>query len=315
MFGNASLVAAVGRLFPGNPHVDSLRRALAGGNANAAQAAILKLMMATSNVDTTKGLLGSWRRHQALRSTPGQASAALQNWQRRFGVNRPAASKKRKARGGMNNYTTLPRSDFDRLPRDVLNQITNHLLNHPAKAKLLTAMGKRVPDPHNLKELADIVYLGALVAYAFKADDEAPLEDLANRVLTPQNRQRFKVRVEQMDNIVDGLWVEGLRYATYIDSEGGEMDVYSLADRLLTLTLGWKRGGFGWTYAGGGPLPPGAKDVVRRALERAHMARPRNEYDSENNEAANNAAALAANNQGRRAPRPLPRRGARVNWG
>ena len=270
VYGNASLVSEVARLFPGSPHVDSLRRALTRGNANAAQAAIYKLMMDTSNVNTTSGLLGAWRGYQALpRPQPGQASAALQNFQRRIGANRRSTRKKRKAPSGMNNLATMPPSAFDRLPNNMFRLILFQL-NHPSRAKLATALGKRMPDPHNVKELRDIVYASAKVAYAaMQADDvldDTPLPTLAKRVLSRQDKKHFTIHDDTDDVILRGR-VHEARIFDY------DFDVHTPN---VTLSFAMNNRSK-WTVFSK-PLSAEAKGVITKAMQEAYAAR--NNFDN-----------------------------------
>ena len=274
VYGPASLVAEVARLFPGNPHVNSLRRALARGNMGAAQDARNKLLMATSNVGTTTRLMGAWRVYQELQRQPrvgGEASVNLQNWQRRFGANRRPARTRRKAPGGMNNLENLPASDLNRLPLNVLGLIADHL-NVSSTAKLATAMGKRLPDPNNFKELADLVYVSAQLAYGLMVPGYDAWR-VATIVLSPQVIERFRAKATTDGEGGEYIILRGRTYSTFVPAtvhERGKGFVLRHPRGDVPCNLRWGPMKWALSKGRGVPLPDEARDVVTRALRRAH---------------------------------------------
>lgn len=285
VYGPTSFVVTVARLFPNaGATVNSLRTAVARNNMNAAQAAVYKLMMTTNNSSTTARLLGAWRAYQDLHKAnaqrpKGKASAQLRNFQRQFGINRRSAPVKRKAPG----KNRVPPSGFNRLPPNVLDLITAHL-NHSTSAKLSTALGKRVPDPDNMKELGDIVYAAAKLVLAKRLDKVA----VARRVLGERNFQRFgySVHIKEQPIVEQPFWrvpwagpsgvearLQGRNWTVVvgrIDSQ--EFEVYRRGTKwpLFLCDVSWWKNDMVWgVYRDEQSVPRGARVVLKRELERA----------------------------------------------
>jgi hypothetical protein len=279
VYGPTSFVVTVARLFPNaGATVNSLRTAVARNNMNAAQAAVYKLMMTANNSSTTARLLGAWRAYQNLHKAntqrpKGKASAQLRNFQRQFGINRRSAPVKRKAPG----KNRARGSNFNRLPPNVLNLITAHL-NRSTSAKLSTALGKRVPDPDNMKELGDIVYAAAKLVLAKRVDKVAP-----RRTMGERNFQRFgysvhiKEHVSHRDGIrrnVPEARLQGRNWTVVLIDpfDAQEFEVYRRGTKwplFLCDVSRWKNDMVWYVYRDKQSLPRGARTVLKRELERA----------------------------------------------
>lgn len=323
VFGPTSFVTAVARLFPAQKQLaDSLRGAVGRGNMDAAQTAVFRLMMTTNKVNTTAQLLGLWRGYQDLQKlgpTQGVASKQLQNFQRQFG---------RRNLG-------RPRSDFDRLPGNIRTHLLNasakarppgnvqeqilKLLNAPAKAKLATAFGIRVPDPHNMKELGDIIYAAAKLSYAswdITSYTKRYLTKHSKEVLGSKNFTRFRVKYANGDDDEPIVLLRGTEYEASVFIGLGELrfEVRNTKGHVFVFEF-HGQGGWGVNKQLGGPVPNQAKSVIRRELQRAHMARPRNFTDNNDNR-NRNMYNLPNNNNNNNANRPIfgphPRRPAVV---
>lgn len=280
VYGPTSFVVTVARLFPNaGATVNSLRTAVARNNMNAAQAAVYKLMMTANNSSTTARLLGAWRAYQDLHKAnaqrpKGKASAQLRNFQRQFGINRRSAPVKRKAPG----KNRVPPSGFNRLPPNVLDLITAHL-NHSTSAKLSTALGKRVPDPDNMKELGDIVYAAAKLvlakrAGAWRVDKVA----VARRVLGERNFQRFgysvHIKEHRVRGIVSEARLQGRNWTVVVidSSDAQEFEVYRRGTKwplFLCDVSRWNNDMVWGVYRDEQSVPRGARVVLKRELERA----------------------------------------------
>lgn len=306
VFGNISLVSTVARLFPNSRRlVDSLRSALARGNIDAAEMAVHRLMMTTNNVTTTTRLLRAWRAYVELQkhqSRKGVASTRLQSFQRQFGVNRPRV----KAVPRRN----MPRSNFNKLPNNLVPLITAHL-DLSTAAKLATALGQRIPDPNNMKELGDIVRVSAKLAYAFRNNHEYNTLTQAGRVMGNKNFDRFNPVVQGDEE--DGLEVRllGKTYVAVVPTYEQEFRVFGPKGGFRFVFFGSS----GWTvhkWNRQDVVPKGTKLVLTRELQRVHMARPRNNINNNENNNRNNNLKYNSNNNNAHnhptgPPRPYPR--------
>lgn len=201
--------------------------------------------------------------------------------------------------------TKGPRSNFDRLPNDMREQIVK-LLNLPSKAKFSTAFGVRIPDPDNIRELGDIVYASAMLLYAFTAA-EGPenVRTQTKRVMGKKNFERFRVTFRFDERGDAYVLLRGNRWQAFLPRGTETFIVLNAEGTRFVFSLNGQRG---WSVSRVG-RSVNAKSVIKRQLQRAHMARPRNAIDNNNN--FNRMFNITAN---RPLTRPYPRTPARVSW-